>query len=274
MRINSLIVRQTSVSFDRHDLPQTIGTLNPNHLKVSDISAHVILKALTDDSLNVNVKRLTFMEQSGLKMNRLSFKFIGGRHSSKLSGFKLQMPGTDFQLGDCQATYIMRNGKLVTPSLYYSGSIEPSHITLSDLACFLPSLKSFNSTLTISSSIEGKGEKLAVPNLSISSTTGDIDVNIDGWVDELTAREPKWQANINNLNLSAKTLDFISQNLKGEGISFCESCHLFRHFVIQVKITPVIIGNDSQIQRLQIYLWSTVQEGKVLLVLEVVDIIV
>ena len=216
LRINSLIVRQTSVSFDRHDLPQTIGTLNPNHLKVSDISAHVILKALTDDSLNVNVKRLTFMEQSGLKMNRLSFKFIGGQHSSKLSGFKLQMPGTDFQLGDCQATYIMRDGKLVTPSLYYSGSIEPSHITLSDLACFLPSLKSFNSTLTISSSIEGKGEKLAVPNLSISSTTGDIDVNIDGWVDELTAREPKWQANINNLNLSAKTLDFISQNLKGE----------------------------------------------------------
>ena len=32
----------------------------------------------------------------------------------------------------------------------------------------------------------------------------------------MTAREPKWQANINNLNLSAKTLDFISQNLKGE----------------------------------------------------------
>ncbi len=68
LRINSLIIRNTSVSYDRFDMPQTAGILNTNHLKVSDISSHIILKALTEDSLNVNIKRLSFKEQSGLNI--------------------------------------------------------------------------------------------------------------------------------------------------------------------------------------------------------------
>ena len=70
LRINSLIIRHSTVSFDRYDLPRTAGILNPNHLRISDISSHIILKALTEDSLNVNIKRLSFKEQSGLTSRR------------------------------------------------------------------------------------------------------------------------------------------------------------------------------------------------------------
>ena len=40
LRINSLIIRHSTVSYDRKDLPQTAGVLNPNHLQISDISSH------------------------------------------------------------------------------------------------------------------------------------------------------------------------------------------------------------------------------------------
>ena len=46
LRINSLIIRHSNVSYDQQDQPQTPHRLNTKHLKVSDISAHIILKEL------------------------------------------------------------------------------------------------------------------------------------------------------------------------------------------------------------------------------------
>ena len=52
LRFNSLIIRHSSISFDRLDLPETPEVLNPNHLKINDINIHAIVKTLTEDSLN------------------------------------------------------------------------------------------------------------------------------------------------------------------------------------------------------------------------------
>ena len=222
LRINSLIIRHSSVSYDRNDLPQTAGVLNTNHLKISDISSHIILKTLSEDSLNVNIKRLSFKEQSGLNITRLSMHFEGGRHSSNLTDFVLRMPGTNIQLGDIKASYRFRGDHFVTPSLHYSGSIEPSTITLSDLACLLPSLNTFQSTLSVACNFNGEGERLNVPLLSIGSTTGDIGISVGGWVKDLRDSQPTWNADIHDLALSAKTVSFISENLQGQRIQVPE----------------------------------------------------
>lgn len=218
LRINSLIIRHSTVSFDRYDLPRTAGILNPNHLRISDISSHIILKALTEDSLNVNIKRLSFKEQSGLNIRRLSMHFEGGRNSMRLTDFVLRMPGTNFQLGDIKASYRFRGDHFVTPSLHYSGSIEPSTITLSDLACLLPSLNTFQSTLSLACNFNGEGERLNIPMLTIGSTTGDIGINIGGWIKDLRDGQPTWNADIRDLALSAQTVTFISENLQGQRI--------------------------------------------------------
>ena len=215
LRINSLIVRHSSVSYDRWDARQTPGSLNPSHLKVSDISAHVLLKVLTGDSLNVNVKRLAFREQSGLQLDRLSLKYEGGRSHSRLRDFQLRMPGTDVKLGDIQADYRIANGRLLASSLRYDGSIKPSTVTLSDLHCLVPALTNFKSTLSVSAAFKGQADQLWVTALNVSSSTGDIGMNVSGQVRQLTGSDPLWTADINNLSLSAHTINFISENMKG-----------------------------------------------------------
>ena len=216
LRINSLIVRHSSVSYDRWDAPQTPERLNPNHLKVTDISAHILLKALTEDSLNVNVKRLAFREHSGLQLDRLSMKFEGGRHYSLLQDFQLRMPGTHIKIGDIEASYRFRDDHFVTPSLKYTGSIKPSEITLSDLDCLVPALKNFKSTLSVQAAFNGNGDELKVTTLKVGSNTGDISMNISGWLKQLSQTNPVWTADINDLSLSAHTINFISENMKGE----------------------------------------------------------
>ena len=218
LRINSLIIRHSSVSYDRHDLPMTAGVLNTNHLKISDISSHIILKTFSEDSLNINIKRLSFKEQSGLNIKRLSMHYEGGKSNSSLTDFVLRLPGTNIQLGDIKASYHFRGEHFVTPSLHYSGSIQSSTITLSDLACLLPSLNTFQSTLSLAVNFNGEGERLNVPMLTIGSTTGDIGINIGGWIKDLRASQPTWNVDIHDLALSAKTVSFISENLQGQRI--------------------------------------------------------
>ena len=218
LRINSLIIRRSSVSYDRYDAAETPDRLNPSHLKISDISAHIILKTLTADSINVNVKRLGFREQSGLRLSRLSLRFEGGRSHSRLQDFVLRMPGTNIVLGDVEAAYRFRGNHFVEPSLRYTGSISPSVITLSDLACLLPSLNNFKSTVSVSSTFQGQGTDINIPSLLISSSKGDIHLDLDGWAKQVTHKAPVWYANINDLNLSTNAVNFISENLKGERV--------------------------------------------------------
>ena len=216
LRINSLIMRKSRVSYDQLDAENTDGRLNTRHLLLTDISSHLILKKLTKDSLNVNIKRLSFKEQSGLQVDRLGLRFEGGRSGCRLSDFILRMPGTDIQMGDIKAAYRFRGNHFVTPSLQYSGSIAPSTITLADIACLLPTLKTFQSTLSLSSHFEGHGEMLSIPSLSVGSTTGDIGLDLTASLHDILHANPKWNVVVNDLSLSANTVSFISKNIEGK----------------------------------------------------------
>ena len=130
LRINSFIMRRSSVSYDRYDVPETEGLFNANHLKISDISAYIILKTMTEDTLNVNIKRLAFKEKSGAQVDRLSLRYEGGRSHSQLNDFVLKMPGTEILLGKIEANYQFQNDRFFLPSLNYSGSILPSTVRL------------------------------------------------------------------------------------------------------------------------------------------------
>ena len=217
LHINSLIIRHSSVRFDRLYEPVTPQQLNPSHLYVKDISSYIILKALTPDTMNINVKKLSFTEQSGLKMDKFSMHYEGGRSHCHLYDMHIQMPGTDVSLNDVTANFQMEGNQIKMESFIFQGNIPESHIRLSDISCLLPSLKTFNSTLTLSSHFKGKGYDIEIPDINISSSTGDISIHCDGFAKHIN-QQPEWYANIKDISLSAKTLNFISENLRGRKV--------------------------------------------------------
>ena len=243
LRINSLIVRNVKASYHQLDAPYTPGTLNPKHLDVQNLNGHIILKVLNEDSINVNVKRLSLSELSGLRVDRLSMRFTGGRKGCRLEDFLLRMPNTLVQLGDLEAHYRFRGDHFVMPSLAYSGSIKPSTVTLADLSCLLPSLKTFHSTLSVESHFSGTDEVIKVPHLTVSSTTGDIGTNISGEIRELRKANPHWTVNIEDLALSGKTVSFISENMKGKRIEVPQE--IVRLGSIHMKGTASGRGTDE-----------------------------
>ena len=204
LHINSLIMRNSSVRFDRLYETETPEQLNPSHLHLKDISAYFILKTITPDTMNLNVKKLAFTEKSGLKVDKFSMHFEGGRSQSTLSDLHLKMPGTELAIDKMTASYQMTGNQILMESLNYQGEIQPSHIRLSDIACLLPTLKTFNSTLSVSSQFKGKGYDIEIPALNISSSTGDISIQCDGFIKHID-QKAEWYANLKDLSLSAKT---------------------------------------------------------------------
>lgn len=213
LRINSLIIRRSGVIYDRLDVARTNQQLNPHHLRFSGISGHINLKALTDDSLHINVKRLSLHENSGLDINRLSFRLAAGRNQSTLSDFILQMPSSDLRLDSLKVYYSLDKKGLIAGTLRFSGAIKDAIITPSDLRSFEPALKNFQRGISLTANFNGTDEQVNIPELLIATKEKDIDISMEGWMANWQ-QQPAWHLNVQHLILSEASLDFLSKTFK------------------------------------------------------------
>ena len=210
LRINSLIIRRSNLTFDQLDQPQTPDIFNTSHLNVQNLSAHINLRALTDDSLNINVKRLEFKESCGLAVKRIKFYLAAGRNQSKLENLLIELPQSHLQIDTIHASYLLTDSGLQKGSLDYYGKITETRITPSELGCFIPILKNFKNTISLTTSIQGTDTEVHIPNLLVSSAEHELDINANGWISDWQHR-PSWSLQINRVAVSERYLDLLSK---------------------------------------------------------------
>jgi len=210
LRINSFIMRHSSISYDQWDVAPTPGRFNPSHLHIQDISTHINLKALTDDSLNIKVKRLAFNEQSGMSVQRLAFHLVANETTASLRDFDLQLPLTKFYSDSITATYQRERLK---ETLQYKGVLSNSSITLSELAPFFGQLKNYDKQISLNTQFDGTLHSIRVPQFSLTSPTDDIKLLANGFFRRDANQQPEWVAHISQLAIAHETLDFIGKNI-------------------------------------------------------------
>ena len=210
LRISSLIIRRSSVTFDQQDRPRTPGLFNPAHIGVSNLSAHINLKVLTDDSLNVNVKRLEMKERCGLVVKRFKCHLAAGRHQAQLENLLAELPHTHLQIDTLKANYQMADGQLLKESLSYHGSISNTSVTPSELSCFLPALKNLSKSISIAANFLGTDSRVSIPSLQISSAGHELDINAHGWLANWQKRA-SWNWQLNRLVLSSDYITLLTK---------------------------------------------------------------
>ena len=221
LRISSLIIRRGRFRYDRLDQAPTHGRLNPHHLDVKDISAHILLPYLTDDSLETTVKRLSLKESAGLNLQGLSFHLKANQEQATIKDFSMKLPSTEVSIDSIGASYDVVNGALSMATLTYGGEIVNSKITPCDIACFEPSLQSFNDPLTLSSSFSGTSTTLRIDRLSLNSSSGDIDIKVSGGVSNLGST-PHWFTQIDHIHVNGNTIETIAKDLQGKSVQVPE----------------------------------------------------
>lgn len=210
LHVGALIIRNSRLKYNQQDTKSCTGKLDTRHLNVSDISAHIILNALTNDSINLVIKKLSLKEASGLQLVSLSTKFIANKQQAKLDFFTIQLPGTQVNIKDGEASYSFEDGKLQLPSIQYSATLNHSVIRPSDLAFMLPELKNFKKKIDLSLSVNGTGTTARIASLLVNSHS--IYLSANGSVSNWQAKT-RWAADINSLRMRGDGIKFISDNL-------------------------------------------------------------
>ncbi len=210
LSIQSVVVRNGAVLAD---FPQL-------RLAVSDLSAHAVVDLITDDSLSVDLRRLSFKEARGFELSDLSLRLNVGPRIATLSDFKLTLPHTDISIPTLTAIYSRKNGKADLGTLLYNGSLQSRRITIADISSLLPQLSHFHNSLQMECVVSGSSEKLQINNLNITSDDNTLRLSGFGKVD--LKGDNFWHAHLNNLHVSPGGIDFIVRNLRGRNINLPE----------------------------------------------------
>lgn len=217
LQINSLIIRNGEISYRVLSRPSRPGKFSADDINARNISAHIIINRITDDSLNVKVKRIAFDERCGFKLKSLSLSAIACRTKTKIENFKLELPATLIQIPSLQASYRMKNGQIEMPTLQFDGSIKAPYISPSDLAVFVPTLTRLNMRPALDIQFNGTGSSLTVNKISINTTDGSLQLVANGGVKNYPAN-PSWYANIDQLKAGQQAISNIYAVATGKNV--------------------------------------------------------
>lgn len=214
LRINSIIVRRGRLAYDIFSEPETPGRFNSKHVKLYNIIANISLKALKIDSINGSIKRLSFDEQSGFELQKLSLRILANQKKMKIENFTITLPGTKLRMDTIVMNYdSMKAFKHFVDQVRFSFHILPSHVTLADISPFVPALSNFKDRLQLEMILKGTVDQLNCPRLIIKA---DKNIKIEGDVSlqDLThIKDAYLFGHLSKLRLDSKGIEFLYRNL-------------------------------------------------------------
>ena len=212
LHIGSLIIRRGAIAYNQRDVAPRSGVFSPQHIRVSKLSSHILLNHVTDNSIDLLLKKLSFKDESGFKLQSLHFKLQADRQKATLKEFRLLMPRSELVLDDLKATYRFEGKRFIPESLRFKGGIQQSKITFADVASLVPALRHFDDAVFVSSRFSGTAKSISVPSLNLRTGSGSFNLQARGSYSHASSH-PAWNADIANLNLSPAGVEFLAENL-------------------------------------------------------------
>lgn len=212
LHIGSLIIRRGAIAYNQRDVAPRSGVFSPQHIRVSELSSHILINHVTDNSIDLLLKKLSFKDESGFKLQSLHFKLQADRQKATLKEFRLLMPRSELVLDELKATYRFEGKRFIPESLRFEGGIQQSKITFADVASLVPALRHFDDAVFVSSRFSGTAKSISVPSLNLRTGSGSINLQARGSYSHASSH-PAWNADIANLNLSPAGVEFLAENL-------------------------------------------------------------
>lgn len=188
LKIHNVVIRRGNIEFDRIWQPHKGKEIfDVNHIAVSDFSADIALPKLNNNDLQIDLRRLSFMEKSGLELKDLSGNFQITPDMLTVKDFSLQLPSSLLKLENLNLPIqIVKNFKDSKEKIGIN--IYDSYITPSNIACFYPSLKLLTNPVSVELIANGNMDEVSIGKLSFRD--GDnIEINLVGEAHQISNPE-------------------------------------------------------------------------------------
>ena len=217
LRINSVLIRRGQVYYDLLSEAQTPGRFNSNHLGIQNLSATLSLKALTPDSLNAQIKRISFNEQSGFKLKKLALKITANHHGLQANNIEVSFPNSELNIDTLAATYdSASSAPVINNDTRYMAHMR-ARITLADFAMFVPALAHFNEAINLRMSLDGKGYQTKCTDIYISNNTQSLLLKAEAMINHWNEKNNMFLfGNLSQLEVDKEGINWLLYNLSGK----------------------------------------------------------
>lgn len=217
LRINAVLIRRGQIYYDVLSEPETPNRFNARHIGVQNLSATLSLKALTNDSVNAQIRRMSFNETSGFRLKKMALKFIATPHWLALNDLEIQLPETSLVIDSLSANYdSIPKLPLLPTSTTYRMRLE-ARITPADLAMFVPALSHFHSPVDFRLAMEGEGNRTRCTQIYLSGSNQALLLKAQGIVNHWHEKNGMFLfGQISQLDADAQGLAWLYRNLSGK----------------------------------------------------------
>lgn len=216
LRINSVLIRRGQIHYDVLSESNTPRRFNPHHIGISELSATISLKALQTDSLNAQIRRMSFNEQSGFQLKKFALKATATPKGIHLHDLNLSLPATTVNIDTFTVV-----GELTAPDFIsdtqttYMGRLNAS-VTPADIACFVPALQHFQDSVHIDMAFHGRGKQARCTNFYLSSPHKALEIHAEGMLDHSNPSQPPYFfGQITQADADKTAISWLIHNLKG-----------------------------------------------------------
>lgn len=193
LRINTCIIRNTSVTYDLRYLPQKHGgIIDTNHIKLSNLSANVVLYELKEGDIDLAIKKLAFKEAKGLELQNLACDFSKQKNILKLKSVDMRL--ADGSLHSDSITYNTDRNK-------FHGDVDATYKDLS-----------------INALLYGGEEQIVVDKLNIKNDENTLRLHGKGAVDIMSLKGIEWRADITDSHIDVQELRKTVYDITGASI--------------------------------------------------------
>lgn len=216
--IGSLLLRRCQFLYDEYYEPLSPGKFNTHHLDISNLNLTAHIREFRQDSINAQIRRLGFSEQSGLELQEMKFSFISGINNLKIKDFFLKLPHSSVSIPKLSASFEgmpdKERLKDWLQEIQGNGQVDIS-LTPFDLRAFLPSMVHFQDSISLHTHCEAENGILHLPDLSLQAKGNPLSMNAEVSVSQWFSK-PHIEADIKQLRAESSLQQYFSHNLHGE----------------------------------------------------------
>ena len=216
LRINSILIRRGRMAYHVLSEEETPGKFNAKHFQLQNIIANISLKALSKDSINLGIKRLSLDEKvSGFSLKKMSLKLVANSRQTSIDNFAIELPETSLKLDTIHLIYdSLKAFDRFTEQVRFSFRTLPSQITLKDISPFLPALSHFKEPISLDMEVKGTVNQLTCSHLEITADNRQFRLKGDVALQDLSHPQDAYVfGTLSELTATTRGVGFLVRNL-------------------------------------------------------------
>lgn len=183
--IKNIDIRKSSVDYSdmRFNPKVPSGVMNTARLKIRDINTKIDLNILTPDTLNAEIKKLSFSEISGFSVKNITAAITGNGKKFDIPQIRIKLPASEMLFSDVKLLEDTIFGADTTyTKLNWEAPLKYSKIYFSDISALSPDFGNIVGHASVTGDFSGKFSSIRLKNLEIKYgksflLQSDIDLN-------------------------------------------------------------------------------------------------